>query len=351
MKNKKPQPPTPTARVLSLCKKRLDSYGVSYGLVNSAQFLLNALTKQGYTCKVACVVDANAIDKEVSIFKPTHVIIHAMWVTADKLAELMTKYPKVEWVVRIHSKIPFLANEGIAFDWLCKYKALLAEFDNFVLSGNSEMFCDDISRTLDIQVALLPNVYDPVPAGSSQSKRTTKPSSEINIGCFGALRPLKNHMNQAVAAVLFADQLGQKLNFHINGTRVEQAGNQPLKNLQSFFACQSKHALVEHKWIEHPQFLDLVSTMDLGMQVSYTESFNIVACDFVHENIPIVVSPDIEWAPSLFASDPNSTTDIVAKMSVAWAGRHIGLQRLNQRALAKHNQYALDLWDNFLNAT
>jgi len=46
--------------------------------------------------------------------------------------------------------------------------------------------------------------------------------------------------------------------------------------------------------MDHSDFISIVKSMDIGMQVSLSESFNIVAADFVSNGIPLVGSPDIE---------------------------------------------------------
>src|SRR5580698_6050865 len=111
-------------RILFICKIRNDFYGPSFGLINSCRFISNALQKNGIDSKVVSVNDNNDIDREVHNYRPTHVFIEALWVVPDKFQELIPLHPDVEWYVRIHSKIPFLANEGMAVEWLKKYYEL-----------------------------------------------------------------------------------------------------------------------------------------------------------------------------------------------------------------------------------
>ena len=321
--------------------------------VFSADFIANKFKQEKCSCEVECkvvsITDANAIDKEVWLYKPTHVIIHALWVTPDKMEELAQKWKDVLWVVRVHSKIPFLANEGIAFSWLCQYKDIAHYRSNFKISGNSRSFGDDLANTMNMHVLYLPNIY--CPNKKDGEAITGKNPSYLDIGCFGALRPMKNQMNQAVAAVKFADKLGKPLRFHINGARIEQNGDQVLKNLRAFFGCVAGHSLVEHPWVDHNKFVEVVKTMDLGMQVSFSESFNIVSADFIWNGVPMVTSPDIDWSPPLFAADPNDTNDMVCKLLWAWYGKIVGLQKLSKRALMKYNEEAFEIWANFVCST
>ena len=362
-----------TKKVLFICKKRIDSYGISFGLVNSAKFIANQFdkaneNKKGYDnnhhgapafassrcdveCKVVMVVDANGIDKEIALYKPTHVVIHALWVTPHKLEELVKKWNKVYWIIRVHSKIPFLANEGIAFNWLCKYKEIMRVYSNLIVSGNNEPFNDDLEETMGLNTVYLPNIYCPdIYDDEAPIKSIWKREDVIDIGCFGALRPMKNHMNQAVAAVKFAKKIGKIVNFHVNADRIEQNGEQVIKNLRSYFGCIPDHQLVEHAWMSHKDFIGLVKQMDMGMQVSFSESFNIVSADFVWNDIPMVMGKDIDWSPAIFAADPNSTDDMVCKMKWAWYGRW-GLQRLSKNALERYNEDAFRIWKKFICST
>lgn len=171
----------------------------------------------------------------------------------------------------------------------------------------------------------------------------------MHIGVFGAIRPFKNHLVQAVAAIKFANSIDKTLYFHINGSRLEQKGEEVYKNLKALFKNNDRHKLVDHKWLDHMDFISLIAKMDLGMQVSFTESFNIVTADFVKNNIPIVVSKDIAWMNRLYkVSNPNSVDDIVHTLKVAWHGKKFNLQRVNRIALDTYNEKSLEVWKTYL---
>ena len=99
-------------KILFILKQRLDSYGgTSVGLINSAIFVCNTLISHGVEAKVVIVKDANDIDREVMKFKPSHVILEAIWVPPYKMVELLSinRYKKVQWIIRIHSKTSLLS--------------------------------------------------------------------------------------------------------------------------------------------------------------------------------------------------------------------------------------------------
>lgn len=328
-------------RVLFIVKKRNDSYGPSFGLMNSCKFIANALNDREVEAKVVDVVDNNDINKEVTDFKPTHVFIEALWVVPAKFEELIPLHPHVQWYIRIHSKIPFIANEGIAIEWLRGYNALSDKFPNLHIAANNLEMLECLHQAFHIRGDYYPNIY--APDTFISTPKVTKPNNVLDIGCFGVIRPLKNQLIQGLAAIAFGNQLGKKVRFHINADRVEQKGDAVLKNLINAMA-DTGHELVEHPWLPHDDFIRLVRTMDLGMQVSLSETFNIVAADFVWNGVPLVGSNEIEWLSSLFQADTSDIDKIVNKLYVAYYGKKIGLQNLNLWNLNDYNNTALRIW-------
>lgn len=334
-------------KVLFICKQRINSYGNTFGLFNSARMVSETLNSLGIEAKVISVVDNNCIDREVVKYNPTHVIIEAIWVVASKLRLLLSlpRHQNRMWYVRLHSRIPFLAMEGIAFDWLQSYKELIQEFERFNVSANTRDTCDDLRKTIDIPSIYQPNIYrmehDSLFDVFKSGFRRLTPV--LNIGCFGAIRPLKNHLMQAVAAIDFANQIGKPLRFHINTGRLEQRGEEVFKNLKSLFR-NSTHELVEHPWMSNDDFRYTISQMNVGMQVSYSETFNIVAADFVSQNVPIVVSDEMYWMSNLFKVDPNSRTSMVHGLKRAYYGQRFSLQTLNYLSLRRYNRAATKAW-------
>ena len=148
-------------KVLFICKQRPARYGASYGLLNSCRFLCNALHSMGAEAKLVEVVDNNSIDREVHRFKPTHVFIEALWVVPEKFDVLIPLHPNVEWHVRLHSNTPFIANEGMAMEWIIKYAELQKKFPQFHISVNSLKMADELRQSLGIPTVYSPNIYQP----------------------------------------------------------------------------------------------------------------------------------------------------------------------------------------------
>jgi hypothetical protein len=326
------------------CDRVKDSYGITSGLFNSATFVANFLNTKGYESKLTPVVDSNQIDRVVTKFDPDVVIIEALWVPPAKFQELLSipRHKKRKWVVRIHSKAPFLANEGLATRWIHQYTTV--DSGTVFIAPNTVELTEQLSSAFPMgKFIFLPNIYFPKKFFSFPKE---KDSTWVDVGCFGAIRPMKNAFQQALAAIAFAEKENRLLRFHVNSSRVEQKGDNVLRNLRSLFEY-SRHELVEHRWYQHHEFLEAASKMDIGMQVSFSESFNIVTADLVTAGVPVVASDDIEWMPRLLRVSPTKHRMMVLKARLAY--RFPGVLRFLQRTrLDMYNQKAKLIWLAFI---
>jgi len=374
MTEKRHNTDTKPPRVLFICKIRSNFYGPSFGLINSCRFIENALEQNGIDCKVVSVVDNSDIDREVHKFKPTHVFIEALWVVPSKFEELIPLHPKIKWLVRIHSKIPFLANEGMAMNWLREYDELSKVYPQLNIAANSTEIIESFKAAYGIKIGHYPNIYYPPDYddievsgdcdygchgehtnGHGKGKKDIDHSDNghhhphppekqhINIGCFGAIRPMKNHLNQALAAIAFGNKLGKKIHFHINSDRCETGGDPVLKNLVYAFK-DTPHKLVFHPWMDHHDFIRVVMNTDVGMQVSLSETFNIVAADLAWNNIPVIGSDEVAWLDRKYKADPNSAEDMADKLRFAYKGKDHNIQQVNKDNILKYNKRATKIW-------
>lgn len=137
---------TKSYRFLFVIKER-SVYGTktkAYGLYNSCKFVCNKLNKHGIESDVVQVIDNNCIDKYVTQYKPTHCFIEALWVVPAKFETLAKLHPNVKWIVRLHSMIPFLSSEGMAFEWLNEYMELRKKGIKISISCNNEKLYEDL---------------------------------------------------------------------------------------------------------------------------------------------------------------------------------------------------------------
>jgi hypothetical protein len=156
-------------------------------------------------------------------------------------------------------------------------------------------------------------------------------------------------MIQAIAAIEFAHKKKKKLRFHINGNRLEGKGEPILKNLRELFDHVHGCELVEHTWMTHDDFLELVRSMDIGMQVSFSETFNIVAADFINCDVPIVTCREIDWSNKTLWADPTDSESIVEALERAfWYDNYINLYCPHINGIKKYNKRSMIDWDYVL---
>lgn len=343
-------------KVLVLVKKNND-YGdysdpskkSKAGLYNSARLLVDALNKIHHIHAILdTCIDSNVIDKKLFHFKPNLCVLEAIWVTPTKLKELVVLHPKVKFCVRIHSKAPFLAMEGQALSWIKEYEKI----PHVQVAFNNKQTSRDFNA-IGISNIYLPNIYTHIHADHLSIVeiilnllfKNNKHRNRFHIGSFGAIRPLKCQLTQAMAAIEFANKKNAKLSFYINAGRTEQYGENVLKNLRALFSG-TQHHLVEMPWLTHEEFLKIVATMDICMQVSYTESFNIVAADCVLMKKPIVVSKEIDWI-KVGIADPNNVHSMVCTLEDVWANKR-SYTNHNLLSLKHYNEDAIEVWENYL---
>lgn len=363
-----------TPRVLFILKQRpsgpygswsysVDGRPLPSGLSNSVNHLVRELDKQHVDCAAVQVVDNNCIDREVTKYRPTHVVIEAFWVVPEKFVILKKLHPNVVWIVRNHSKSDFLSHEGGKVNWAIEYVR-----NNVYLACNSPEAVRDfrqIAQQSNVDpnlVIYLPNAYTaPTPKrlictmlwtflraiGIYGRRPRLKVPGQISVGCYGAIRPLKNHQNQAIAAMGFADMLGVKLKFHVNSTRVEGNANSLLQALRKLFES-SPHELVEDPWMDTPDFIAALGRLDMLTQVSLSETFNIVAADAVTAGIPVLGSAEIPWLPDETTSRPY-TESILHNLRKVWRRSGNGYLHSEQVwLLSAYNRRAVTVWMDYL---
>jgi len=342
-----------------------DGKPLASGLSVSATQMAYALDDSGIQNKLVHVIDNNCIDREVTQYRPTHVIIEAFWVVPEKFDVLMKLHPNVKWIVRNHSKSDFLSHEGGMVGWAIDYVA-----KGVILACNSPEATQDFKRLAVMSnadprnVVYLPNYYRAPRSEHSycavvwakfmrafgfpgHAPRLILP--ELNIGCFGAIRPLKNHLHQAMAAIQAAEDLGLKLKFWINGNRVEGKAEPILKSLQQLFKRYPQHELIELSWMKHDEFVKITGNMDMLMQVSNSETFNIVAADAVAQGVPVLVSDEIPWLDPEYQANPNDVHDIARRLVRIWRGSGSGYLQADQLyQLKAYVHRSRELWYNFL---
>jgi hypothetical protein len=331
-------------KLLFLLKERFyGSSEKSYGLINSVVNIEEFLSKFEFECSVKTVVDSNDIDREVFNFKPDVVVIEALWVSSEKIKELMDipRYRHINWIIRIHSDIGFLAAETNALKYVNGYQSVKnssSHYNNKLhVAFNHEQLANSMCSIG--KYMYLPNIVEV--KQSIPNRKVYK--DHIDIGCFGATRLLKNQLFQALCSIMFANKADKKLLFHITSEYSDKQDS-VLTNITELFKG-SIHELVVHKWMNNEDLQSLIRKMDFGMQLSFTESFNIVAAEFVNNSKLILVSDPITWMPEELKTSTTDYLKVVEDMDKIYKNRDSKELKNKQRShLHEHNTIAKEMW-------
>lgn len=284
-----------------------------------------------------------AEDTPHNIHPLTHVVVSAPWLPSADLQDMSIMNPHIALSSVSHSNVPFLAADPNAFRLVREYIDVERSTTNFHNAGNSERFANWVHSTYGPQCWTIPNLY--YLDGSASPHRPVFSGDTLRIGCFGALRILKNILGAGAAALELAAGLRVNLEFWISTGRNEGAQG-TLQSLQQMFAGIYWAKLVEQPWGEWSSFRNTVRHMHLMMQPSFTESFNNVTADGIAEGVASVVSPAISWCPK----DWQANSDDISEM--ATAGRRLlfdakaPIDGLN--ALTAYNTNSFQMWSKFL---
>lgn len=349
-----------SVKTLFILKRREDynavthsAIGLSTGLYNSAKFVVDMLNETGHDAAIEVATDNNDIDRLVTQHKADLVIIEALWVVPTKFAELIPLHKNVKWIIRLHSEMPFMAGEGMAMDWLGDYMS----YPQISIGVNAPRMLNEVQTYLEAmgrskdRAVYMPNFYPQKFAKADWGSYSARKDllDVVDIGCFGAVRPLKNHLVQVFGALKFAKNENKKLRFHINSGRIEMQGQPVVHNLNGVFAhiADAGHQLINHTWCPREDFLDICAKMDLGLQVSFSETFNIVGADLVSQNVPIVGSAEIPWLSSVSATVPTDSDKIAKALSFAYHYPRLNVW-LNQYNLVSYTNQTKKVWDTYL---
>ena len=327
-------------------RKETEIYGG--GLNTSSNLTVEALRHYGFKAESVGFNDDNELDAVLFKERPSHLIVKAFWVRKEKLELLAKKYPSCKFIIVCHSKASFLANENNGFSKLNDVIDLSKKLKNVSLATNNYDMSSACSKVYNKDVLFLPNltIFD---------ERKGKPynfcDKTLRVGIFCAVRPMKNMLNQIMAAIKYCEENKIGLELHVLSERMEMGGEKTIKNIRDLFsALDSKnYKLVEHKWYKHKDFLRLIRLMDIGLQSSFTESFNIVAIDFLRCSIPIVTSPAISWSPKQWQANPDDIEDIKNKIKMwitASNCRKNVLFKKGENNLKKYNKQASKVYYN-----
>ena len=284
-----------------------------------------------------------AIDKynELHSKRLTNVVISAPWLSTWDVKALLRHYPEIEFLILSHSNVGFLQADPWGLALYRQYAELARTHKNLHIGGNCTRFVRWFETAYQVECYCLPNLY---PGGEDvRSKVWDCSSNVVKIGAFGAIRPEKNFMCAAAAATVMKQALDVPVELHMSAGG-EGCKSTTLSAIEQMTENIPNFRLIRHGWETWDKFIKLVGSMDLMIQVSYTESFNMVTADGISRGVPVVVSPVINWAPESWKADPDDVMDIA---STGYRLLENDQGHLGSQALKAHNEKSFAYWTDY----
>ena len=322
--------------------RNISHIGLGVAAINTAK----VLQQNGIKTAVWPIINADDLRRRLTANPADNVIISAPWIPSPELQALGNDFPDTQFSVNCHSNVGFLQADRNGVRLVREVMELEAGSANIHLAGNSRRFCDWVRFAFSAPCAYLPNLYylhdEPIPLPRPFQGGTLK------IGVFGATRPLKNMMSSAGAALEIARSLRTPLELWVSAGRTEGGGEVVLGAVKEMLSNLPGVSLVLNGWQTWPSFRRTVGSMNLLLQPSYTESFNMVTADGVAEGVASVVSSAIDWAPEDWKADVDDALEI------ARVGRRLLFDPIaasdGRRALICHVKDGLASYRSFLKA-
>ena len=137
------------------------------------------------------------------------------------------------------------------------------------------------------------------------------------------------------------------MEYWLNVNREENAGSKGiLTAILNLYAGLPWAKVVQSPWQDWAAFRKTMNKMDLYLQPSFTETFNITVADAIVEGVPAVVSDAIDWAPKGWRAEADSVEDIA----------RVGVEHLESpktvetgfAALKQHVEHGYQTWWRWL---
>lgn len=328
--------------------KCISHIGLGVAAINTAK-VLNA---NGYRAEVWPIRDGNELRIRLNLAKGdghpvTHVVISAPWIPTAGIAQLCTFFPTVKFAVNCHSNVGFLQADTNGVRLLREYLNYEMTCANFRVSANARKMSLWVHDAYGQPCLTLPNLYYLDDTTAHRHKRVIRDTgSHMRVGIFGAVRPQKNFVSAVAAAIELSYQLSNNTEIWISTGRLEGGGQTVLNAAMELCRNVPLVTVKEAGWQTWPQFRQLVGSMNILLQPSYTESFNMVTADGIAEGVPSVVTEAIYWVPRYWMANGDDVFDI------ARVARHLLTDPFARwdgyNALLGYNQDGLSLWQGFL---
>lgn len=322
--------------------RNISHIGLGVSALNTAKVLRRA----GIRTHVWPITNAQDLRDRLKCSGARDVIISAPWIPTNDLRAIAEDYPEVKFSVNCHSNVGFLQADRNGVTLIRELLELEQGTHNIHAAGNSKRFCNWVQSAFCAPCLYLPNLYYLDEHRPHHRASPYHHGSVLRIGVFGAIRPLKNLMSAAAAALEVSKSFSADLELWVSAGRSEGGGETVLGAVKAMLSGLPGVKLHLSGWESWPAFRKTVGHMNLLMQPSYTESFNMVTADGVAEGLASVVSDAIDWAPNDWKAEVDDALSIARTARRLLLDRHAAAEGL--RALEHYITDGIRHYEQFV---
>ncbi len=242
----------------------------------------------------------------------THVVVSAPWLPTLVYQQLCMTHPEIVFAMSSHSNLPFLQYDGKGPQLLRESYRLAVGVSNFRAVGNCRRYTGFVSRTYGSPCWFLPNLYD-LGNKTAHPHRRPMQNGPLRLGAFCATRQLKNLMSAVGAGLEVGNRLNRDVEIWISSGRDGTHAKPILQGMYALVDGLPWAKIVDNGWKSWPDFRTTIRSMDLLLQPTFSETFNVVTADGIAEGVASVVTSAIDWAPQSWWANPDDVQDIADK--------------------------------------
>lgn len=286
------------------------------------------LSEAGITA--ACLVNPNDEDlpRLLTRLKSKLVLNRGFLISPEAIDRMALKLPHTKFLAMNHSSYPFLISSPWAWKRHTQFMAMAERRNNcFVGTPDERNHLAAIRPDLAEKLVWIPNGSD-VPDWKARSI-----GSPPIISLIGAGRQLKNLPNQLAGFALAQRQREMRLFLSIRGNEWDEMLAE---------ACGYLHITADVRpWVDWREYQERIRGVDVGLQVSFTESFNYVGLEHMLLGVPVVGSSALRFLPRGWQTDPEDpqaiSEHILARLD-GWEDDRLTARRMATRFAEQRNR-------------
>lgn len=247
------------------------------------------------------------LEQLIEELRPRLIINRAVLIDLDVTERLARQYPRVKFVAVNHSSIAHFATTPDIWRKHWAYFRLAEQLPNCYLATPDER---------NLQAALRPDIAGKLvwlPNPVRMTDWTPRSMGEPpTVSLIAAGRPMKNLPTQLLAYGLASRARPMRLLVSTRG------------GIASMLREACHHLQIDAEfadWQDWPEYQERLQSIDIGLQVSHTESFNYVALEHMLAGVPVVGSSAIRYLPGFCQApidDPRAQSQLTLTFIDDW---------------------------------